>query len=255
MSTSFASPWLPFGAGPDDQLRLLCLPHAGTGASTYRAWGAGLPPEIAVCPVQLPGRESRHQEEPFTAVLPLVRSLAEDVDKVFDLPYAVLGHSLGALVAFELVREVQRRGRPAPLHLFVAGRQAPHLPASQPDLRDLPLPELAGALRELGGTPAEVLASPGLLEAFAPLLRADFTINETYQYHHGSPLPVPVTAFAAAADPRAGRDEVAGWRDHTSRSFQLVPLPGGHFAVLQQAQFVHGRIAATLGYSLAGQIR
>jgi medium-chain acyl-[acyl-carrier-protein] hydrolase len=240
------NPWLPFDTGRACGVRLLCLPHAAAGASVYRAFGAGLPERIAVCPVQLPGRETRALETPYDQIEPLVKDLADAVDDVVAQPYAVFGHSLGAIVAFELVREIRARGGRAPVHLFVSGRHAPQLPDTQPALRNLPLDQLAGALRTFGGTPDEVLADTGLMSAIAPLIRADFSVNETYRYAEQAPLDVPVTAFAATSDPRANTGQIAAWAAQTTRGFRTYVLPGGHFAVLDHAEFVRGRVVEVI---------
>src|SRR5580658_3914140 len=152
------SDWLPFGTSPDAAVRLLCVPHAGAGATVYRAWASGLARWIGVCPVQPPGREKRRHEQPLDAVGPLVELLARDVAALISPPYAVFGHSTGALCAFELIRELRRIGAPEPVHLFVAGRRAPQLPMQRTHLSDLSIEDLALALRRLGGTPEEVLA-------------------------------------------------------------------------------------------------
>jgi medium-chain acyl-[acyl-carrier-protein] hydrolase len=241
-----AARWLPYGSGQAQSLRLICLPHAGAGASGYRAWGAGLGPGITACPVQLPGRESRAFEEPYRQMDALVGDLTDAIGELVETPYAVFGHSMGALVAFEFVRRIRRSCGAAPVHLFVAGAHAPHLSSRVAALRDLPACELATALHALGGTPSEVLTDPALLKVFAPLLRADFTVYETYRYQAEPPLDIPITAFAATADRRAGQGQVAAWRSHTSSGFQMYVLPGGHFAVLEHASFVHTRIMEAL---------
>jgi medium-chain acyl-[acyl-carrier-protein] hydrolase len=236
------SPWLPFGVGAGSHIRLLCLPHAGAGASAYRVWGAGLPPTIGVCPVQLPGRENRIGEKPYYDVESLVADLAAVVAERVEPPYALFGHSLGALVAFELAQALPEK----PVHLFVSGRQAPHTAAYLSEWHDLPLPDLVAELAQLGGTPREVLDNPELLEMILPLLRADFSINENYRPVGRPPLDLPITAFGATADPRAALPTVEAWREQTSREFVLHKLPGGHFAVLQHASFVHARIVETM---------
>nr|WSX50173.1 thioesterase domain-containing protein [Streptomyces sp. NBC_00974] len=122
---SIKTPWLPFGAGEGAELRLLCLPHSSAGAFAYRAWGAGLPDWIGLAPVQPPGRETRRAEPPLDEVGPLAAALAEAVAASVEGPYAVFGHSTGAICAFELCRALRRIGAPLPVHLFVAGRRAP----------------------------------------------------------------------------------------------------------------------------------
>lgn len=241
------SPWLPFGVGAGSQIRLLCLPHAGAGASGYRTWGRGLPPTIGVCPVQLPGRENRIGERPYYEVAPLAQDLASVVAKLVEPPYALFGHSLGALVAFELAQELRKIGAPEPVHLFVSGRQAPQTAAYLSEWHDLDLPDLTAELAQLGGTPREVLDNPELLAMIVPLLRADFAVNEKYRPTERSPLDLPITAFGATADPRAALPTVEAWRVQTSREFVLHKLPGGHFVVLQQhSAFVHARIVETM---------
>jgi medium-chain acyl-[acyl-carrier-protein] hydrolase len=241
-----ALPWFPYGCGHAGSIRLLCLPHAGAGASVYRAWGTGAPSPIATVPVQPPGREERFAEIPHRYCRPLVKELADEVCGHIRPPYAVFGHSVGALMAFELVREMRRRRAPAPAHLFVAGRHAPHLPNIEPELRGIPTDMFPDQLRRLGGTPEALLADPDLMAAIVTLLRADFSVNEAYSYALEPPLDLPITAFASTADPRAEQWAVAAWASETSRPFELRVLPGGHFAVLKHAAFVHATIAAAL---------
>ena len=249
MTSRANGPWLPYGTGAGAAVRLFCLPHAGSGASVYRAWGVAMPPAVAVCPVQLPGREQRFGDAPYLHFRPLVRDLAKYLIEVAEPPYAVFGHSVGAMVAFELVRELERQGGVPPVHLFVAGRHAPHLPSPEVDLRDAPVARLADAMRELGGTPEVVLNDPDLLATTIALLRADLSVNETYDYVAQPPLDVPVAAFAATADPRASCEAIADWERHTRRQFQLHVLPGGHFAILKHAAIVHSQIVAALAGS------
>ena len=246
--------WLPFGAHPDATVRLLCLPHAGAGASAFLSWGRGLPPEIGLCPVQPPGRDRRMSEEPFTCVQPLVRELAGEVVARVASPYAIFGHSTGALAAFELVREIRRLGAPGPVHLFVAGRRAPQLPIRRSELGRLSLQELADLLRKLGGTPPDLLADRDMLAMMQPLLAADFDVNEDYQFVAQDPLDIPITAFAGTSDAGADVAMMTAWREQTTTEFAIHPLDGGHFAIFDHASTVHSAITTTLGQN-AGQLR
>ncbi|MEU6301333.1 thioesterase II family protein [Streptomyces chartreusis] len=240
------NPWLPYGTCPEAGMRLLCLPHAGAGAATYRNWGQGLPPEIAACPVQPPGRERRYGEEPFASVEPLAKELAGVIADSVRAPYAVFGHSTGALCAFETLRELRRIDGPLPVHLFVSGRCAPQTPLTRHDLASMDLVELADLLRQLGGTPEEVLAEPDLLALLQPLLAADFSVNQGYAYTVEPPLDIPVTAFAGIDDQGADVALTEPWAIHTAREFALHALPGGHFAIFDSAAAVHSHIAAAL---------
>jgi surfactin synthase thioesterase subunit len=239
--------WLPFGAPVGEQPKVLCFPHAGAGASVYRNWAEGLGQRgVAGCPVQLPGRERRLAEPPFTSVGTLARALAREIVADVTGPFALLGHSTGALSAFETARELRRIGGPQPLHLFVSGRGAPQIPLERHDLADLSLPELADALRRLGGTPEAVLSEPGLLAALQPVLAADFWVNEVYDHRPEPPLDIPITAFTGDLDAGAGLPVMTAWEIHTSVSFQLHKLPGGHFALFEHADQVHAHIAEAL---------
>lgn len=244
------TPWLPFGSQPDAETRLLCLPHAGAGASVYRAWGRGLPPHIGVCPVQPPGRERRQDEIPFTGVDPLAKVLAQEIITSVRSPYAILGHSTGGLCAFEVTRELRALGVPMPEHLFVAGRPAPQVPVEVHNLADLSLEELARLLRELGGTPEELLADDGLLRRMHPLLIADFSVNERYTYRSAAPLDIPITAFAGRDDLAAEQSQLAAWHEQTTAGFTMHTLDGGHFAIFDHAAEVHARIASSLRSTL-----
>ncbi|MFI6207968.1 thioesterase II family protein [Streptomyces sp. NPDC051041] len=240
------TPWLPFGAAEQADVRLLCLPHSGAGASAYRAWGDGLPDWIGLCPVQPPGRETRRQETPLSEVGPLVSALAEDVAAVVEGPYAVMGHSTGAISAFELCRQLRRIGAPDPAHLFVAGRRAPQVAERSSGLADLTTEQLADVLRQHGGTPDWVLNDPGMLRMLHPLLCADFAVSEAYRYTPEPPLSIPITAFAATDDPRATVAHLAAWHEQTTEQFTLHWLQGDHFAIFTHAARVHGVIAEAL---------
>lgn len=241
-----ASPWLPFGVGQDAGIRLLCVPHAGGTAATYRAWGKGLPAGIEVCPIQLPGRGRRTPEKPLTSVGPLVAEMAPHVLEAVKPPYAFFGHSTGALCVFELARKIRALGGVEPVHLFVAGRPAPQLPIPQTNLGTLNVDEFAVVLRNLGGTPQEVLANHDFLAAMQPLITADFSVNECYDYQPEPPLRVPITALAATGDRTADPEQMAAWERQTMGGFRLGTLVGGHFAVIERAEEVHSYIAGAL---------
>ena len=260
--------WLPFktltGATPA-ALSLYCLPHAGGGASVYLPWLAKLP-GVAVLPLQPPGREGRFREPPHKLMAPLVCELASviaaDAAREWRLvpghqspltrrpagaPYAVYGHSLGALVAFELLREIRRRGEPGPVHLFVSGCVAPHTPFDDgPPVRDMAQRELVATLRRLGGTPESLLSDPSVLDMILPAIRADFSVKETHTYLQEQPLDVPITALPSTDDPRASQESMARWRDQTTGEFDLHTFVGGHFAVFEQAALTHRYIAEAL---------
>jgi medium-chain acyl-[acyl-carrier-protein] hydrolase len=222
--------WLAYReVNPRARTRMFCLPFAGGGASVFRGWGASLPHDVEVCPVQLPGRESRLREPAYTDIQVMVPALADALDPYLDLPFVLFGHSMGAAIVFDLARELRRRGRRQPSHLFVGGRRAPHLPAREEPIHGLPEPEFIAKLRELNGTPEEVLQHEELMKLLIPILRADFGVNENYRYSEEEPLAAGISAFGGLGDEDVTREDVEAWKEHTRGPFRARMLPGDHF--------------------------
>jgi medium-chain acyl-[acyl-carrier-protein] hydrolase len=225
---------------------LFCLPHAGGGASAFRGWADALPADVEVCPVQLPGRENRLAEPAFDRLEPLVQALADVADPWLDLPFAIFGHSNGALIGFELARLLRARGRPGPLHLFASGRRAPDLPADRGLTHQLPEEEFLSTLQELGGLPPALLEHRELLELLVPALRADTAIHETYVFAEEAPLACPITAYGGLSDPRVAREQLEAWGRHTSGGFVARIFPGGHFYLQDDRPTVLRSLSADL---------
>jgi medium-chain acyl-[acyl-carrier-protein] hydrolase len=214
---------------PRASLRLFCFPYAGSGAIVYRGWQGQLPPRVEVCPVQLPGRGGRLQERPYTRLSAMVEEMAGALAPLFDMPFAFFGHSMGGMISFELARLLRGRGGREPAHLFISGRRAPHLPPDEPPTYGLPEPEFIDKVRELNGTPREVLEHPELMQLLLPVLRADFEVVQTYEYEPGPPLDAPVSVFGGLLDGEVSREDLEAWRGHTRGPFRLRMLPGDHF--------------------------
>ena len=224
------NPWVKIlEPSPLARLRLFCLPFAGGGALFYRSWPAELPNSIEVCSVQLPGRERRLREKPIRRLEVLVHALAEALSGELATPFMLFGHSMGALLCFELARKFRRDKSPEPVHLFLSGRIAPHLPDPRPPIHRLPEQEFVRELQRLGGTPREVLESSELMEMMIPMLRADFEIYETYTHQPEPPLSCPISAYGGLQDPDHDRQGIEAWRQHTHGSFHLQMFPGAHF--------------------------
>jgi phosphopantetheine--protein transferase-like protein len=223
-------PWLAVPRpNPLAGLRLFGFPYAGGGASLFRHWPERLPASVEVCPVQLPGREARLSEPGFDRLTPLVETLARELRPHFDRPFAFFGHSLGALVGFELARQLRRSGGPQPVCLFASGRRAPQIPNLDPPIHDLPEPAFRAELRRFSGTPPAVLDHDELMALVLPRLRADFALSETYVYTPEPAFAFPVFALGGLEDPRVERPQLEAWREHTTGPFQLRMLPGNHF--------------------------
>jgi medium-chain acyl-[acyl-carrier-protein] hydrolase len=248
-----ATAWLGrFKPNPRARLRLFCFPYAGGGTLAYRGWAEQLPDWVEVCPVQLPGREHRTREPALRRIPDIVEAAAESLLPYLDKPFALFGHSMGALVSFDLARLLRGRYENAPAGLFVSGCPAPHVKRRRPPTYDLPELEFVNKLRALNGTPRELLDDPDLMCVLLPLLRADFEASETYSYVAGPPLDCPVAAFGGTADPEAERRDIREWCEHTTAAFSLKMFPGDHFflhsarplllaAIAQQLQLLVAR--------------
>lgn len=224
------SPWFPSAEmKPGARLRLFCFPYAGGGTSAFHGWAEGLPSTVSLCPVRLPGRESRLSEAPFHRMAPLVGALYEAVLPYIEQPFAFFGHSMGAVIAFELCRTLRKRNRPQPACLFVSAARAPqfrqgHVPAPAPSEKDF-----LDELRRLEGVPKEVLENRELLRIIMPALRADSDLYRGYVYAEEPPLDCPIRAYGGSLDPNVRREHLEAWAKQTTSTFSLRMFPGGHF--------------------------
>jgi len=240
-----STPWFEAArlAAPEAH-RLFCLPYAGGSASTYRNWGLPDLPGIAVCPVLLPGRERRIEDPPHRSLGTLVDQLCDDLPT--ERPFALFGHSMGALLAFELARSLRRYSLPPPTHLIVSGAPAPDFVPNRPPRFRLDRADLVAELVKLGGTPAEVLQNDELLDLCLPAVRADFAMLDTYRYTHEEPLDLPLTVLYGAQDTEVDEDEVFAWRRHVSKAARFVRFGGGHFFLDSEGTAVRAAVADTL---------
>jgi len=221
----------PLKPNPDPKLRLFCFPYAGGGASLFRLWHKYLPATIEVCPIQLPGRESRVRERPYTDLIKMVEDLYKVLLPSLDIPFVFFGHSLGALIAFEFSRMIRKRDGILPGHLIVAACSAPHSPDQHQPVHHLPRREFIRSLKQMEGTPDEVFEDPGLLDFFLPLLRADFTVYETYFYYRDAPLDCPISAYGGLGDGDVTEDSLQQWGDQTDNNFKKRMFPGNHYFI------------------------
>jgi surfactin synthase thioesterase subunit/glycosyltransferase involved in cell wall biosynthesis len=217
--------WFP-GAGAAAGLRLFCFPHAGGGTAAFHRWSL---PAAAVCPARLPGRESRLAETPYERMELLVEAVGEAIQPYLDRPFAFLGHSMGAAVAFELARWLRRRGLAQPCALFASAARAPqfrrnHIPPPDPGDE-----QFLAELRRLEGTPAEVLDSPELMRAILPALRADTALFRRYVYTEEAPLACPIRVYGGETDPNVHEEHLAAWAEQTTASCAVRRFAGGHF--------------------------
>jgi medium-chain acyl-[acyl-carrier-protein] hydrolase len=195
----------------------------------FRSWPDGLPGDVEVCPVQLPGRGTRMSEAPFTRISPLVEALAQSLAPLLDKPFAFFGHSLGAWVGFELARQLRRRSGVPPVRLFVSAARAPQIVGRDRPIHALPEAEFLVELRRLNGIPTEVFENDEVMQIMLPVLRADFAVFETYAYSTEPPLDCAISSLGGLQDDRVGRGDLEAWRDQTTAAFSLRMFPGNHF--------------------------
>jgi medium-chain acyl-[acyl-carrier-protein] hydrolase len=180
-------------------------------------------------------------------MLPLVDALEKVLQPLFEqVPFALFGHSMGAPVSFELTRRLRRRGGVQPLHLFVSGRNAPHLRDTRPQRHKMSDADLLAEVRRYGGTPEEVLRDPELMGLVLPVLRADIQVIETWPHTPGEPLDIPISAFGGLDDPGTSRPELEEWRAHTRREFALQMMPGDHFFIHSAEPVVLAQLSRAL---------
>lgn len=208
--------------------RLFCLPFAGGGASVFREWPRRFPRSVQVVALQLPGRESRWNEPPCKNMAEVLGQLVSSLRPILDQPFAIFGHSMGAMIAFELARSLQLNGN-CPTHLFVSALRAPQDPDPDPPMHRLTDEELISRLRRLNGIPKPILDHPELITLLLPILRADLKICETYKYLAGEPLNCSISAYGGYDDAKAAPDSLHGWRIQTREEFAMRLFPGGHF--------------------------
>ena len=227
-------------------LRLFCFPYAGGGASVFHSWADKLPEEVEVCSIQLPGRENRVKEPAYTRLTPLIQDLLPMILPYLDRPFAFFGYSMGALICFELARELRRTFDKHPVHVGLAAFRAPQLP--NPNIKIYHLPEeVFKVVLRADGIPERILQNEELMRAMLPTLRADFELCDTYRYVEEAPLACPFSLFGGQDDVRVGIADLEAWRVHSSSSSSLSLLPGSHFFIHSAPDLLFAEFAHHLG--------
>ncbi len=247
-----ASPWLRIRPEAKDRIRLFCLPYAGGGASMYQGWTRAFPDFVGVYPIQLPGRENRIGEPLLYDMPTLIDAISAGIIPYLQQPFILFGHSLGARIAFELARNLYRKWRIEPCCLIVSGSRAPHIAEPKP-LRHLPDEAFITELRRFSGTPEAFLQNSELMQLFIPILRADFTIDETYTCGATEPLACPIAAFGGTEDQEATRAELEAWAHYSNGNFTLEMLSGNHFFLQTAREALLRSVARILFQQLGGR--
>ncbi|MFC0110427.1 thioesterase II family protein [Kibdelosporangium aridum] len=230
-----------FVQAPGASARLVCLPHAGGSASYYLPVAKALAPKVDVLAIQYPGRQDRRDEPCLETCQEMADGVFEALRPLTDKPLTIFGHSMGASVAFELVRRLEDAGV-RPTALFASGRRAPsRVRDEQVSLRDDE--GLIAEVKRLGGAGSHLLDDEDILAMVLPSIRADYRAAETYRWTPGPKLSTPVFAFIGDADPKVNQDEARAWAEHTTGEFQFRVFSGDHFYIDANAPAVIAAIS------------
>lgn len=249
IDTMAQSPWILTSSRVVAQpsLDLYCIAYAGSGASTYAAWGASFPAHIRVLPIQFPGRENRLREPLEKNLKSLAEAIGAGIAPLLQNKFAIFGHSFGGLVAFELTRWLRRSGLPAPVGLMLSSQAPPRLPRNYPQpagLSDLDFLRLVD--RRYGGIPELFFSDAQFRELYLPILKADFTALCGFRYESEVALDCPLSLFGGAEDPTLSAAESEGWRIETTGAVHSRIYPGGHFYLKSQRERLIADIVADL---------
>ncbi len=225
--------WFARGSTSGARSRLYCFPYAGGSINTFLSWQQSLGESTEVCAAQLPGRGGRFLEPPCTSFDELVSTLGRLIAQDANLPFVLYGHSLGALVAFEVARYLRTHDLPMPESLIVSGCEAPHIRSAPKKYEEYSDNDLIQSLGELNGTPPEVLNNAELMQMLLPVIRADFALFSHYQFHRGAVLDIPITVLNGTEDDHIEKENVNDWVSLTRGLCNVQWLEGDHFFIDQ----------------------
>jgi surfactin synthase thioesterase subunit len=231
---------------PGISTRLFCLPYAGGSAAIYQEWQKQVAPQFQICAVELPGRGWRSAESLPLSIHKLAHEIASWLHAHGKTPFALFGHSMGAAIAYEIARNLEAAGNRSLYCLIVSGSSAPFLPRRKRAISDLSDPDFLDHIRQLNGTPPEILANAELMSVVLPVLRSDFKICEEYVPEESHALRTPITALAGEKDPDISVADVEAWGTLTTGRFETLKFPGDHFFLKSSEAAVVAAVSDTL---------
>lgn len=240
----YASPLVRLGVRAAPARRLFCMPYAGGGVAAYRLWHKSLPEDIEIFGALLPGRESRFGEPPLSSITEMVDAVLPAIRNLADVPYALFGHSMGALTAFELTLALEASGLRPPSRLFVSARRSPEEPDPKPPLHPLPEAEFLDQLSDrYGAIPDAVRNEPELLALLLPVVRADIRAVETYRPSRSTKVRCPVDVYGGDADTHPFPDQLPRWERVADAPVRVQLFSGDHFYLNAQREALTADIA------------
>jgi len=237
--TIYENPWFQVSKPVSEPImRLFCFPYAGGSAHIYHDWYKFLPPNIEVVGVQYPGRGMRFSEPPITSCEKMLAILLTQIQPYLDRPFSFFGHSNGGLISFELARALQRNGVQSQCYQFISGKRAIHLPHKNKILHRLSEHDFVNELVELGGTPEEMLRDPEVMALFTPVIRADFTISETFTFQGTEKLHCNTSLLYGTQDKDIPSADVLRWQELIVGDVDSQAFDGHHFFINSHKQDV-----------------
>lgn len=235
----------------DPHVKLICFPYAGGNPDLFRTWSNGVSDNVELLAVRLPGRGSRINELPYRDWDTLLADTFAALSRHLSEPHAFYGHSFGGRLAYELthIAAVEHPGWTR--HLFVSGCRSPNQPQARPYLHELSEPNFRAALRDMGGTPAELLDNEKLMKLLIPTMRSDMRLAELWNDRHRTRVDVLLTVLYGREDRVDGRKNMRGWQEFSRRKCELIEMPGGHFFLDTYRQHLLDVINERLGRSSA----
>lgn len=219
---------------------MFCFPFAGGGARAYSSWIESFKEDVVVCPIQLPGREEKIMETPYTDMKVLIKDLIEEINTYTKNKIIIFGHSMGAKIAYEVAKALQLMNKNIE-QLIISGSRVPHILEPNP-IYHLSDEEFKNELKRFDGTPKEIIENKELLDFFLPMLRADFTMDETYCTPEVVKLSCPILALGGTLDKEADEGAMSKWEEYTTSKFEISMFEGAHFFIRDKEEEVKTRI-------------
>ncbi|WP_394840545.1 alpha/beta fold hydrolase [Pendulispora brunnea] len=231
------------------RIRLFCFPYAGGSPELFRAWADGFDDDVELVAVWLPGRGRRLREAPYSSWNAVVEDTFAAIAPYLSEPHAFYGHSFGGRLAYELAHLTTKVPGAQTRGLFVSGCRSPDTPQIRPYMHEMSESGFLNAVREMGGTPSEILDNKIMKRLFLPVMHAEIRLAELWDDRHGRGVDVPITAMYGREDPIDDRASMSGWQNFSSRACELLEMPGGHFFLETHRQHllevIHARLGAT----------
>ncbi len=219
------------------KIRLFCFPYAGSSAVvTYKYFVDNLPDFIEVCPVELPGRGTRMGEKLIDNIEVILEEIAENIKDFLDKPFIFFGHSMGALISYELTQKINEKYNAKPLKLYVSAHKAPFLERGGPIMHKLEKNSFVNELKKMNGIPNELLEHTELMDLMLPIIRNDYALCENYTYRGKEKINVPITAFGGKFDKDIKEIDLIKWSEVTDQAFNHFLLDGDHFFITKERE-------------------